>query len=401
MYQPIVLLIGMRYLRGQTSNVFGQFVSWLSTIGIIIGVTALVLVLSVMNGFERDLKNNILRLIPQVLITTKQGSLNPNEISASNIQGTKGVTNIVPFITADVVLQSAHHIVVAVMFGIDTHHHEPLMKFLFNVSKDVLQNKKYNLILGRRLAEKLGVSKGDTIRLIVPSVSQFTPLGQTPSQRLCNVSGIFIAKSEVDEYQFLLNQQDASRLMHYTPGNITGWRLFLEHPLAVDRLKKQIKLPVGTVWQDWRSSKGELFQAVLMEKNMMGLLLSLIIGVAAFNIITSLGLLIMEKRGEVAVLQTLGLNRGKIILVFIIQGSSKGIIGAFFGTIIGVWITSHFTSIAEILGFPIAWRSLPVVIEPLQVTLIAISTILVALLSTLYPSYRAAVAHPIEELRYV
>jgi len=399
MHQPISLFIGLRYLRGRTSNGFGRFVSWLSTIGITLGVMALVLVLSVMNGFERDLQNNILGLMPQVLITTKQGSLNPNEISAARLQGLQGVTNIVPLTTAEVVLQSNHHVGVAVMLGIDPQQYEPLTQFLVNVDKEVLQPGKYNLILGGRLAEQLGVRQGDTLRLMVPSASQFTPLGRIPTQRLFNVSGIFVADSEVDEYQLLLNQQDASRLMHYAPGNITGWRLFLTHPLAVDSLKNQ-PLPTGTIWKDWRSRKGELFQAVRMEKNMMGLLLSLIITVAAFNIITSLGLLIMEKQGEVAVLQTLGLKRGKIMVVFMVQGASAGIIGVLLGAMMGVGIASQLAKIVPMLGLLMEGALLPVAIDPLQVALIALLTMLIALLATFYPAWRAAAAQPAEALRY-
>ncbi|VTP66698.1 Lipoprotein-releasing system transmembrane protein lolC [Leclercia adecarboxylata] len=130
-------------------------------------------------------------------------------------------------------------------------------------------------------------------------------MGRLPSQRLFNVIGTFAANSEVDGYQMLVNIQDASRLMRYPLGNITGWRLWLNEPLKVDVLSQQT-LPEGTKWQDWRERKGELFQAVRMEKNMMGLLLSLIVAVAAFNIITSLGLMVMEKQGEVAILQTQG-----------------------------------------------------------------------------------------------
>ncbi len=155
----------------------------------------------------------------------------------------------------------------------------------------------YNIILGEKLAGQLGVKRGETLRLMVPSASQFTPMGRIPSQRVFNIIGTFAANSEVDGYQILVNQQDASRLMRYPLGNITGWRLFLSQPLSVDSLSQQ-SLPEGTVWKDWRDRKGELFQAVRMEKNMMGLLLSLIIAVAAFNIITSLGLLVMENKAR-------------------------------------------------------------------------------------------------------
>lgn len=128
-----------------------------------------------------------------------------------------------------------------------------------------LEPGKYNVILGEQLASQLGVNRGDQIRVMVPSASQFTPMGRIPSQRLFNVIGTFAANSEVDGYEMLVNIEDASRLMRYPAGNITGWRLWLDEPLKVDSLSQQ-KLPEGSKWQDWRDRKGELFQAVRMEK---------------------------------------------------------------------------------------------------------------------------------------
>lgn len=296
-------------MRGRAADRFGRFVSWLSTIGITLGVMALVTVLSVMNGFERELQNNILGLMPQAVLSSSNGSVNPQQLpeSAAKLQG---VTRVAPLTTGDVVLQSARSVAVGVMLGIDPAQNDPLTPYLVNVKQSDLEAGKYNVILGEQLAGQLGVNRGDQLRVMVPSASQFTPMGRLPSQRLFNVIGTFAANSEVDGYQMLVNIQDASRLMRYPAGNITGWRLWLDAPLKVDTLSQQ-KLPDGTKWQDWRERKGELFQAVRMEKNMMGLLLSLIVAVAAFNIITSLGLMVMEKQGEVAILQTQGSRRAR------------------------------------------------------------------------------------------
>lgn len=212
------------------------------------------------------------------------------------------------------------------MLGIDPAQKDPLTPYLVNVKQTDLEPGKYNVILGEQLASQLGVNRGDQIRVMVPSASQFTPMGRIPSQRLFNVIGTFAANSEVDGYEMLVNIEDASRLMRYPAGNITGWRLWLDEPLKVDSLSQQ-KLPEGSKWQDWRDRKGELFQPYAW-KNMMGLLLSLIVAVAAFNIITSLGLMVMEKQGEVAILQTQGLTPRQIMMVFMVQGASAGIIGA-------------------------------------------------------------------------
>ncbi|WP_283010779.1 lipoprotein-releasing ABC transporter permease subunit LolC [Cronobacter turicensis] len=398
MYQPVALFIGLRYMRGRAADRFGRFVSWLSTIGITLGVLALVTVLSVMNGFERELQNNILGLMPQALISSSKGSVNPQQLPADSLH-LEGVSRIAPLTTGDVVLQSARSVAVGVMLGIDPAQRDPLTPYLVNVNQQDLTAGKYNIILGEQLAGQLGVKRGDQLRLMVPSASQFTPMGRLPSQRLFTVIGTFAANSEVDGYQMLVNIQDASRLMRYPAGNITGWRLWLNEPLKVDVLSQQT-LPANTQWQDWRERKGELFQAVRMEKNMMGLLLSLIVAVAAFNIITSLGLMVMEKQGEVAILQTQGLTRRQIMAVFMVQGASAGVIGALFGALLGALLASQLNNLMPVIGAFLDGAALPVVIEPLQVIGIALAAMAVALLSTLYPSWRAAATEPAEALRY-
>ncbi|RRO06272.1 lipoprotein-releasing ABC transporter permease subunit LolC [Pectobacterium aquaticum] len=399
MYQPVALFIGLRYMRGRASDRFGRFVSWLSAIGITLGVMALVTVLSVMNGFERELEGNILGVMPQAVISTPQGSLNPALIPASSLDSLEGVTRVAPLTTGDVVLQSARSVAVGVMLGIDPDEREPLSRYLVNVKQQQLQSGQYQAILGDKLAAQLGVKAGDHIRMMVTSASQLTPMGRIPSQRIFTVAGTFAANSEVDSYQLLVNQQDASRLMRYPANHITGWRLWLEKPLSVDTLSTQT-LPEGTVWKDWRERKGELFQAVRMEKNMMGLLLSLIVAVAAFNIITSLGLLVMEKQGEVAILQTQGLTQRQIMAVFMVQGGSAGVIGALLGALLGTLLASQLNTLMPILGVLLDGAALPVAIDPVQVVTIAISAMVIALLSTLYPSWRAAAVQPAEALRY-
>ncbi|VTN08146.1 Lipoprotein-releasing system transmembrane protein lolC [Raoultella terrigena] len=264
MYQPAALFIGLRYMRGRAADRFGRFVSWLSTIGITLGVMALVTVLSVMNGFERELQNNILGLMPQAILSAQQGSINPQTLPGKRRQA----AGRQPGCAADHRRRGAAKRAQRRGWG-DARHRpdakDPLTPYLVNVKQSDLQAGKYNVILGEQLAGQLGVNRGDQIRVMVPSASQFTPMGRVPSQRLFNVIGTFAASSEVDGYQMLTNIDDASRLMRYPLGNITGWRLWLNQPLQVDTLSQQT-LPAGTKWQDWRERKGELFQAVRMEK---------------------------------------------------------------------------------------------------------------------------------------
>ncbi len=399
MYQPVALFIGLRYMRGRASDRFGRFVSWLSAIGITLGVMALVTVLSVMNGFERELEESILGLMPQAVVTTANGSLDPQALPASSLSAMQGVTRIAPITTGEVVLQSARSVAVGVMLGINPDEPEPLSRYLKNTQLTQLQPGEYQVILGEQLASQLGVKRGEQLRIMVTGASQLTPMGRIPSQRLFTVAGTFAAGSEVDGYQMLVNQQDASRLMRYPAGHITGWRLWLENPLDIVAFSAQ-PIPDGFVLKDWRERKGELFQAVRMEKNMMGLLLSLIVAVAAFNIITSLGLLVMEKQGEVAILQTQGLTQRQIMAVFMVQGGSAGVIGALLGALLGTLLASQLNTLIPALGLLLDGAALPVHIDAVQVVTIALAAMIVALLSTLYPSWRAAAVHPAEALRY-
>ncbi|MGL9734135.1 MAG: lipoprotein-releasing ABC transporter permease subunit LolC [Symbiopectobacterium sp.] len=399
MYQPVALFIGLRYIRGRASDRFGRFVSWLSAIGITLGIMALVTVLSVMNGFEQELEESILGLMPQAVVTTVSGSLEPQALPASSLSTLQGITRIVPITTGEVVLQSARSVAVGVMLGINPDEPEPLSHFLKNTSLTQLQAGEYQVILGEQLASQLGVKRGEKLRIMVTGASQLTPMGRIPSQRLFTVAGTFAAGSEVDDYQMLVNQQDASRLMRYPTGHITGWRLWLENPLDIVAFSAQ-PVPQGLVMKDWREHKGELFQAVRMEKEMMGLLFSLIVAVAAFNIITSLGLLVMEKQGEVAILQTQGLTQRQIMAVFMVQGGSAGVVGTLLGAVLGTLLASQLNTLIPALGLLLDGAALPVHIDVVQVVTIALVTMIIALLSTLYPSWRAAAVHPAEALRY-
>lgn len=399
MYNSVSFFIGLRYMRGRAVDKFGRFVSWLSALGIMLGVAALITVTSVMNGFERSLQDSILAYIPQAIITTPNGQLPKQDSTAQTLLKREGVINVVPLVEGDVVLQSKDNISVGIMLGVEKAQDEPLTQYIRYGNFSMLKAGEYGVILGNNLAKQLKAKEGDKIRLIVPSVSQLTPMGRVPSQRLFTVKGIFQSGGDADVSQVLVNQQDAARLMRYQPGNITGWRLFFSSPLNIEKYSAQ-SLPEGLSWKDWRERKGEFFQAVKMEKNMMGLLLSLIIAVAAFNIITSLSLLVMEKQGEVAILQTMGLKRTKIMSIFMLQGAGAGIIGAIAGGLLGALLSSQLNIIMPAVGLIPHGVELPATLEWGRVFIIGFAAIAISLLSTLYPSWRAATIQPAEALRY-
>ncbi|MEQ5110021.1 lipoprotein-releasing ABC transporter permease subunit LolC [Providencia vermicola] len=399
MHQSVSLFIGLRYLRGRAADKFGRFVSSLSAIGITLGVMALITVTSVMNGFERSLQDSILAYMPQAILTSTSGNIDPAKHPITGLQHLQGVSRIAPIVQSDVVLQSRTNVGVGVMAGIEPDADSLLLDKLISGNRSDLKEGRYHVFLGSKLADTLGVKRGDDVRLIIPGVSQLTPMGRIPSQRLFTVAGIFQTNGEADTSELIVAAQDAARMLRYPTGNITGWRLYLNEPLKVDTLSKQV-LPDGLVWTDWRERKGEFFQAVRMEKNMMGLLLSLIIAVAAFNIITSLSLLVMEKQGEVAILKTLGLKRWRILAIFMIQGAGAGIIGTLIGTVLGTLLSSQLNVIMPLIGLLPKGVSLPIVLDYSGILIIAVSAMLISLLATLYPSWRAAAVQPAEALRY-
>ncbi|CUR53699.1 Lipoprotein-releasing system transmembrane protein LolC [Serratia symbiotica] len=399
MNKYIVLFISLRYIHGYTSDIFGRLVSWLSIIGITLGVMALITLLSVMNGFEKKIEKNILNFIPQALITHKKGSINPKDFPKSITKQLKGIYHVSPLIISNVILQSTNNIALGTMIGVYPNEINELTPFLINTKQEKLKANHYNVIIGSQLANQLKVNYGDILRLIIPNINQFTPIGYIPNQRLFTIIGTFYTNTEVDNYQLLINQQDALHLMHYPDQNITGWRLFFKKPLMIDDVNKQI-LPKNLEWKDWREHKGELFKAIHMEKNMMSLLLSLIIIVSTFNIITSLSLLVLEKKSEIAILQTQGITRIKIMMIFIIQGSSNGIIGSFLGSILGIFITYNINYILPIFNTLIDITSIPIEINLIQIIIITIISILISVISTLYPSWCASNIHPSEALRY-
>ncbi|KHT59799.1 transporter [Photobacterium gaetbulicola] len=401
MFHPVSFFIGLRYLRGRSGDRFSRFVSYMSTAGITVGVLSLVTVLSVMNGFEQQLKERILGVMPQAVISTPAGYLPRTEQPPAQVSAIAHVDMVSPLTRSEAILQSAKSLAAGMMLGVDPEAFEPVGYYINQGDIMELEAGSYKVILGQVLANQLGVKVGDKVRLMVTSASQYTPLGRIPSQRNFEVAGLYNTGSDVDGQLILTHIDDAGRLLRLKPGQMTGWRLFVDDPFVVAELANR-PLPEGMTWSDWREQRGELFQAVKMEKNMMGLMLGLIIGVAAFNIISALIMVVMEKQAEVAILKTQGMTSRQVLLVFMVQGASSGVIGAIMGGLLGTLLALNLNGLLSVLGVNLitAGGQLPVVISPLQVVLVIVGAIILSLLATVFPSYRAASVRPAEALRY-
>jgi len=401
MFHPVSTFIGLRYLRGRSGDRFSRFVSYMSTAGITIGVMSLVTVLSVMNGFEAQLKSRILGVLPQAVISQAQDKTEYSEQAPDFITQLSTQRPPEPIVRSEAVIQSSSQLAAGLMVGIEPSQQDPIMDYLIAGRLSSLQASEYRVFLGHTLARNLNVSVNDKVRLMVTSASQFTPLGRIPSQRNFTVAGIFNTGSDVDGQLMLTHISDAGKLLRYNSQTISGWRLFFDDPFVVGELANQ-SLPAGWHWSDWREQRGELFQAVGMEKNMMGLMLGLIVGVAAFNIISALIMVVMEKQAEVAILKTQGMTDKQILSIFMVQGASSGVIGALVGGTLGVLLASNLNALLDSLGVALfsLGGELPIDISTPQIILVVVMAIFLSLLATLFPSYRASSVKPAEALRY-
>ncbi len=401
MYHPISLFIGLRYLRGRSGDRFSRFVSYMSTAGITIGVMSLVTVLSVMNGFEAQLKERILGVLPHAVISQHDGKTPVTDSAPEFIQSISTAAKPEPVVRGEAVVQSSAQLNAGYLIGIEPTKRDPIANHLIAGRLSSLQAGEYQVLLGHSLARSLKVTIGDKVRLMVTNATQFTPIGRIPSQRNFTVAGIFNTGSDVDGQLMIVNMTDAARLMHLPKDTVSGWRVFFSDPFMVTQYANK-PMPEGWQWSDWRAQRGELFQAVKMEKNMMGLMLGLIVGVAAFNIISALIMVVMEKQSEVAILKTQGMTQSQVMTIFMVQGASSGVIGSIVGGLAGVTLSLYLNTILDFAGVALFsfGGSLPILINSSQILLVVVLAIALSLAATIYPSYRASSVKPAEALRY-
>lgn len=386
------LFIAQRYWRSKSGDRFGRLVTNLASLGIVLGVMALIIVLSVMNGLENMQKRNLLSTLPHAIVSP----LSQNQPKNAPLVLPDFVQKAVPINQTKVILQSTKGIHAGVLIGVENSDDDPLLQPLKNLTKALSANE-FKLIIGARLAEQLKLKIGDKLRLMITENSQYTPFGRVPVQRLFTISEIYPSYSEASGYTLFANLADVGKLLRIPENEVQGNRLFLADPFQVTQLIPHFPENNWKI-RDWREQKGEFFQAVRMEKNMMGLLVSLIIIVAISNIITSLSLMVVDKQGEIAILQTQGLTKRQVTQIFVAQGTIVGVIGALSGGLLG-WLATTYLSdlIAFINPTGIA---LPTEIDYPQMAMIILSSIGLSLLCTLYPAYRAAKINPAQALRY-
>ncbi|MFT7007596.1 MAG: lipoprotein-releasing system permease protein [Colwellia sp.] len=427
MFQPVSLFIGLRYSRSKNRAGFISFITFFSTVGILLGVASLITVVSVMNGFEGELKKRILGIVPHIIVTQKHVS--QEEVTQkSNVKASsfsewpklrtqllkqKHIQQVTPFLSSEALIQSSVNLQGVLLQGIipEFEQQNIISSHMVSGSLSSLSEQAYRIVIGRSLANKLKVSMQDTVRLVLPNKTIFTPMGRVPVQRNFIISGIFDVGSQVDDAMVYVHSKYGAKLLRRKGDGIDQLRLYLDDAFNAKQvvnaltLANQADFPIKPLtFTTWNDSQGALFSAVNMEKKMMWLMLSLIVAVAAFNIVSALVMVVVEKQGEIGILQTLGLSRMGIVKIFITQGMVNGLWGVTLGSFFGVLIALNLNEILatfglNILGAGYAAQSLPVQLDVYNVVVIVLSALAMCFFATLYPAFQASKTQPAEVLR--
>ncbi len=414
MYKPLEVFIGLRYLRAKRRNHFISFISLISMLGIALGMTTLITVISVMNGFEKELRARILGAIAHATIQPMDGALMDWRSVIKEVEKHSEVNGAAPFIEEGVWLQgkeSSGALIRGVDPTFEARVSEVSDKMLSGTLND-LQPGEYNIILGLGLASRLRVGPGDKVTVIAPRLKA-TPVGARPLMRRFTVVGVFeFGEFENDSTLAMINIEDAARLLRMPQGSTGGVRLHLQDMDRAWQVAREISenLPGYYIVRDWTQERGNLFRAVKTEKTVMWVILSLIIAVAAFNIISMLVMVVTDKQADIAILKTMGARPGMILRIFVIQGSLIGIIGTGLGVVGGIGLAQNIGLVVPFLeqffGFSLFpadiyyITELPSELRSSDIIGFALMTLAMSFLSTLYPSWRASKTHPAEALSY-
>ncbi len=414
MFKPLILFVGLRYTRAKRRTQFISFITLTSVLGIALGVTALITVLSVMNGFEAELRERILGMTSHTTISGPNNRLTDWQQLEQDLQGYQHVEGIAPFVRGQVMVNAHRQVSGTLMRGI-LPEHEPQVsevggKMLYGQLSD-LQPGKFGIVLGAELATFLGARIGDKVTVISPEINS-TPAGILPRLKRFTVVGIFqVGMYEYDRNMALVHMQDAAKLLRL--GNaVSGLRLKLDDLFNAPQITRNLTKKLE--WQyrvsDWTQAHSNFFRAIKTEKRVMFIILLLIVAVAAFNIVSTLVMVVTDKRGDIAILKTQGLSDAGVMGIFIVLGSIIGVVGTLLGIAGGVVLALNIETIVpaiesffgvQFMAADVYYISdLPSKLNWDDVYHIAGLSFLLALLATLYPAWQASQVNPAEVLRY-
>ena len=382
-------------------------------VGLTLGVSVLIIVLSVMNGFDRELKQRVLGMVPHATITAAGGGIDDWKELVNTIPEKEGIEAAAPFVDAQGMLTNGDQVRGTLVYGIDPEYERKVSIIADHMKQGALEDLQageFGILLGEILANYLGVSVGDKVTMVLPEAS-VNLAGVLPRLKRFTVVGTFSVGADVDGNLAYAHREDLARFLR-VPEGVTGIRLKMDDLFAAPKLAWDVAvtLPGRYYVQDWTRTHGRLFQAIQMEKTMVGLLLTLIVAVAAFNIVSTLVMVVTDKQGDIAILRTFGATPKMIMGIFMVQGSLIGVIGTLLGVALGI---AGALNVSEIVGaleklLGIHFLSpdvyfisyLPSELMWQDVAVISVSGLLMSFLATLYPAWRASRTQPAEALRY-
>ena len=417
MMRSLALWIGLRYTRAKRRNHFISFISLVSMLGIVIGVTALITVISVMNGFESELRTRILGMVSHATISAADNQSGMADWQqAIDLAGSDPrVLGAAPYAEREGLLQGQRGLIQgALLRGIDPMLEGRVSQLTDKMVRGEMASLvpgEFNIVIGRELAAWLNVDIGDTITVYVPEF-RTTPVGVLPQMKRFTVSGIFeVGLQEADLKLALINIGDAQKLLRLGD-RVSGVRLRLTDMFDAWNVARDLGDRLGGYYRirDWSRDHANFFRAIRMEKTVMFVILSLIIAVAAFNLVSSLVMLVTDKQADIAILRTLGMTPGTVMRIFMVQGTLIGVVGILLGLVCGVLLTLNLSHVVGWLESFLGYELMPEEVYYISgvpselhwgdVSLIAVIAFVFCLLATIYPAWRAARTDPAEALRY-
>lgn len=414
MFKPLPLYIGLRYTRAKRRTSFISFITLTSVLGIALGVTALITVLSVMNGFEAELRQRILGMTAHATITGMDGRLKQWQTLEPVLKKQEKILDWAPFVEGQVMLSAGRRVSGAMLRGVLPETEPRVSQVgdkMITGTLTQLQAGRYGIILGSTLATYLGVMPGDKVTLITPQVNA-SPAGILPRLRRFTVTGIFeIGMHEYDRNMALIHIRDAAKLIRLGEA-VSGLRLKLDDLFYAPQVTRTLASELYGHYQiqDWTQAHSNFFRAVKTEKTVMFCILLLIVGVAAFNIVSTLVMVVTDKRPDIAILQTQGLTPAGVMSIFIVLGTAIGLIGTLLGAVGGILLAMNVETIVPAIERFLGTQFMPadvyyisdlpsklIWLDVYQVTGLAF---LISLLATLFPAWQASKIKPAEELRY-
>ncbi len=414
MFKPLELFIGLRYTRAKRRNHFISFISFISVFGIFLGMVLLITVLSVMNGFHKEIRERILGMASHASISALNGGLSDwREVMALSRENPR-VVGEAPFVEVQSMLVNGRNVSGAMVRGVDPKLETSVSDVGQHMrvgSLDELESGGYRIILGRELAYILDVTIGDKVTVVTPSLT-ITPMGNMPRLKRFTVSGIFeVGMGDYDRGVALIHIDDGAKLLRLGEA-VTGVRLKLDDLYKAPEVSRELAGRLQGVYRvsDWTQQHRNFFSALHTEKRMMSAILFMIVIVATFNIVSTLVMVVTDKQSDIAILRTLGVSPGSVMGIFIVQGSIIGLIGNILGIIGGVALSLNLEPIVKgiegLLGVnfldPNIYyiSEMPSDLHWIDVGVVSICAFLITLLATLYPAWRAARVRPAEALRY-